>query len=71
MFNMSLTMLQKKTVYTEEQLSQNVINAIYAVNASGALVDDDTIDLMIKVDSGQLSDDEAILKIMEDENLTF
>jgi len=68
---MSLTMLQKKTVYTEEQLSQNVINAIYAVNASGALVDDDTIDLMIKVDSGQLSDDEAILKIMEDENLTF
>jgi len=67
---MSVAMMQTQTVLQKSQLSQNVKNAIYAVKASGALVDDDTIDLMIKVDTNQLSDDQAILKIMEDENLT-
>lgn len=62
--------MNENEVTTQEfLLSQNVINAIYTVNASGAIVDEETIKLMVQVDSGQISDEVAVLKIMQDESL--
>lgn len=56
-------MTNKKT------LTQNTLNAIDAVRASGAIVPESTIDLMVQMDNGQLTEDEAIKKIIEEEGL--
>ena len=57
---------------TTENISRpslNVLNAIDCVRASGAMPCNNTIDLMSMVDSGKLTEDEAIQKIIQDEGL--
>lgn len=51
------------------ELPLNVLHAIDAVRASGAIVSESTIDLMVLVDSGQITDDEAIEIIIKKEGL--
>ena len=53
-----------------EELPLNVLNAIDTARASGAIVDAETIKLMILVDKAQLTDDEAIEIIKIDEGLS-
>jgi hypothetical protein len=55
--------------YQQKKLSVNVLQAIDAVKASGATVDENTIILMSSVDRGVITDDEAILKIIAEESL--
>lgn len=55
--------------YQQTKLSVNVLHAIDAVKASGAIVPESTIALMSSVDSGLITDDEAILKIIAEESL--
>ena len=47
----------------KKKLTQNTLNAIDAVRASGAIVPESTIDLIVQMDNGQLTEDEAIKKI--------
>ena len=59
------------TVMTQnKKLPFNVLHAIDAVKASGGIVPTSTIDLMLLVDSGEITDDEAIEKIIDEENLS-
>lgn len=53
----------------KKKLTQNTLNAIDAVRASGAIVPESTIDLIVQMDNGQLTEDEAIKKIIEEEGL--
>ena len=60
---------QKITIESISRLSPNVLNAIDSIRASGAMPCNNTIDLMSMVDSGKLTEDEAIQKIIQDEGL--
>lgn len=53
----------------KKKLTKNTLHAIDAVRASGAVVLDSTIDLMVQMDNGQLTEKEAIKKVIEEEGL--
>ncbi len=66
---MALALKHVDEVQQQTKLSPTVLQAVDAVKASGATVTNSTIELMSLVDSDQLTDDEAILKIIAEENL--
>ena len=53
----------------KKKASQNVLNAIDAVKASGAVVEERTIELMSLVDDGKITDNEAIEIVIKEEGL--
>lgn len=66
---MALALKVDGGIHQQTKLSANVLHAIDAVKASGATVPSSTVELMTSVDSGQITDDEAILKIIAEEGL--
>ena len=54
----------------EKKLPYSVLRAIDTVRASGGVISEDAIELMCLVDSGEISGDEAVLRVIEREQLT-